>query len=85
MAHDKCIIIIIIIIITKKSSLVTLPLATLQFVLQKRTQLPHEKITLSNIIVLQFHMLLLYIYYQTVSKQCFLVGESIKVMYIFKL
>ena len=27
-------------------------------------------------IVLKFHMLLLYIYHQTVSKQCFLVGES---------
>ena len=26
-------------------------------------------------IVLKFHMLLLYIYHQTVSKQCFLVGE----------
>ena len=30
----------------------------------------------SNIIVLKFHMLLLYIYHLTVSKQCFLVGES---------
>ena len=30
----------------------------------------------SNMIVLKFHMLLLYIYHQTVSKQCFLVGES---------
>ena len=27
-------------------------------------------------IVLKCHMLLLYIYHQTVSKQCFLVGES---------
>ena len=27
-------------------------------------------------IVLKFYMLLLYIYHQTVSKQCFLVGES---------
>ena len=30
----------------------------------------------SNMIVLKFHMLLLYIYHQTVSKQYFLVGES---------
>ena len=30
----------------------------------------------SNMTVLKFHMLLLYIYHQTVSKQCFLVGES---------
>ena len=30
----------------------------------------------SNMIVLRFHMLLLYIYHQTVSKQCFLVVES---------
>ena len=30
----------------------------------------------SNMIVLKFHMLLLYIYHQTVSKQCFLVGEN---------
>ena len=29
-----------------------------------------------NMIVLKFHMLLLYIYQLTVSKQCFLVGES---------
>ena len=29
-----------------------------------------------NMIVLKFHMLLLYINHQTVSKQCFLVGES---------
>ena len=52
----------------------------LHFVLQRRTQLPHEKIQLleypSNMIVLKFHMLLLYIYHQTVSKQCFLAGES---------
>ena len=35
----------------------------------------------SNIIVLKFHMLLLYIYHQTVS-----VGESrYQIMYIFKL
>ena len=33
-------------------------------------------INLSNMIVLTFHKLLLYIYHQTVSKQCFLVGES---------
>ena len=31
---------------TKKTSLVVLPLVTLHFVLQKRTQLPHEKIHL---------------------------------------
>ena len=31
---------------TKKSLLVTLPLVTLHFVLQRRTQLPHEKIPL---------------------------------------
>ena len=44
------------------------------------------KINLSNMIVLKFHMLLLYIYHQTVSKQCFLgVKVGIKVMYIFKL
>ena len=30
----------------------------------------------SDMIVLKFHMLLLYIYHQTVSKRCFLVGES---------
>ena len=30
----------------------------------------------SDMIVLKLHMLLLYIYHQTVSKQCFLVGES---------
>ena len=30
----------------------------------------------SNMILLKFHMLLLYIYHQTVSKQCFLVGKS---------
>ena len=30
----------------------------------------------SNMIVLKFHMLLLYIYHQTVSKQCFLMSES---------
>ena len=38
----------------------------------------------SNMIVLKFHMVLLYIYHQTVSKQCFLVGESRYQMYIFK-
>ena len=31
---------------TKKSSLVTLPLVTLHFVLQRRTQLSHKKIQL---------------------------------------
>ena len=66
---------------TKKSSLVTLPLVRLHFVLQRRTQLPDEKYNFlnnnpPNMIVLKFHMLLLYIYHQTVSKQCFLVGES---------
>ena len=30
----------------------------------------------SNMIVLKFYIFLLYIYHQTVSKQCFLVGES---------
>ena len=30
----------------------------------------------SNMTVLKFRMLLLYIYHQTVSGQCFLVGES---------
>ena len=30
----------------------------------------------SNMIVLKFYLLMLYIYHQTVSKQCFLVGES---------
>ena len=37
----------------------------------------------SNMIVLKFHMLLLYIYYQTVSKQCFLVGESMYQSYVY--
>ena len=31
----------------------------------------------------KFHMLLLYIYYQTVSKQCFLVGESRYQSYVY--
>ena len=35
----------------------------------------------SNMIVLKFHML--YIYYQTVSKQCFLVGESRYQSYVY--
>ena len=34
-------------------------------------------------IVLKFHMLLLYIYYQAVSKQCFLVGESRYQSYVY--
>ena len=37
----------------------------------------------SNMIVLKFHMLLLYNYYQTVSKQCFLVGESRFQSYVY--
>ena len=37
----------------------------------------------SNIIVVKFHMLLLYIYHQTVSKQCFLVGESNYQSYVY--
>ena len=37
----------------------------------------------SNMIVLKFHMLLLYIYHQTVSKQYFLVGESRYQSYIY--
>ena len=37
----------------------------------------------SNMIVLKFHMLLLYIYHQTVSKQCFLVGESRYQSYVY--
>ena len=37
----------------------------------------------SYMIVLKFHMLLLYIYHQTVSKQCFLVGESRYQSYAF--
>ena len=36
----------------------------------------------SNMIVLKFHMLLLYIYYQTV-KQCFFVGESRYQSYVY--
>ena len=71
-----------------KSSLVTLPLVTLHFVLQRKTQLPHEKyhflnINPSNMIMLKFHMLLLYIYHQTDSKQCFLVGESRYQSYVY--
>ena len=37
----------------------------------------------SNMIVLKFHMLLLYIYHQMVSKQCFLVGESRYQSYVY--
>ena len=37
----------------------------------------------SNVIVLKFHMLLLYIYHQTFSKQCFLVGESRYQSYVY--
>ena len=37
----------------------------------------------SNMIVLEFHMLLLYIYHQTVSKQCFLVSESRYQSYVY--
>ena len=36
-----------------------------------------------NMIVLKFHMLLLYIYHQKVSKQCFLVGESRYQSYVY--
>ena len=37
----------------------------------------------SNMIVLKFHILLLYIYHQTVSKQCFLEGESTYQSYVY--
>ena len=37
----------------------------------------------SDMIVLKFHMLLLYIYHETVSKQCFLVGESWYQSYVY--
>ena len=37
---------------------------------------PILNINPSNMIVLKFHMFLLYIYHQTVSKQFFLVDES---------
>ena len=37
----------------------------------------------SNMIVLKFRMFLLYIYHQTVSKQCFLVGESRYQSYVY--
>ena len=40
-------------------------------------------INLSNMIVLKFHMLLLYIYHQTVSKQCSLVGENRYQSYVY--
>ena len=36
-----------------------------------------------NMIVLEFHMLLLYIYHQTFSKRCFLVGESRYQSYVY--
>ena len=37
----------------------------------------------SNMIVLKFQMLLFYIYHQTVSKQCFLVGEIRSQSYVY--
>ena len=37
----------------------------------------------SNMIVLKFHMLLLYIYHQIVSKQCFLVDEMRYQSYVY--
>ena len=37
----------------------------------------------SNMIVLKFHMFLLYIYRQTISKQCFLVGGSRYQSYVY--
>ena len=37
----------------------------------------------SNMIVLRFHMLLLKIYHQTFSKQCFLVAESSYQSYVY--
>ena len=37
----------------------------------------------SNKIVLDVYMLLLYIYHQTVSKQCFLTGESRYQSYVY--
>ena len=37
----------------------------------------------SNMIVLKFHTPLLYIYYQTVSKQYFLEGESTLQSYVY--
>ena len=37
----------------------------------------------SNMIVSKFHMPLLYIYHQTASKQCFLVGESGYQSYVY--
>ena len=37
----------------------------------------------SNMIVLKFCMLLLYIYHQTDSQQCFLVGESRYQSYVY--
>ena len=40
-------------------------------------------INASNMIVLKFHILLLYIYHQTVSKQCFLVDESRYQSYVY--
>ena len=37
----------------------------------------------STMIMLKFHMFLLYIYHQIVSKQCFLVGESRYQSYVY--
>ena len=37
----------------------------------------------STMIMLKFHMFLLYIYHQTVSNQCFLVGESRYQSYVY--
>ena len=37
----------------------------------------------SNMIMLKFRMLLLYIYHQTVPKHCFLVGESRYQSYVY--
>ena len=37
----------------------------------------------SNMIVLKFHMFLLYIHHQTVSKQCSLVGKSRYQSYVY--
>ena len=37
----------------------------------------------STMIMLKFHMFLLFIYHQTVSKQCFLVGESRYQNYVY--
>ena len=37
----------------------------------------------SNKIVLKFHMLLLYLYHQTVSKQCFLMSKNRYQSYVY--